>query len=80
MKPVLMPRYLFQAFLSAVVGGQEVSTVVSTSDLSITSGLVSHFVCVCVYVYVCVCVCMCVTACMHECVCAFVCAFMCIYV
>ena len=32
---------LFQAFLSAVVGGQEVSTVVSTSDLAITSGLVS---------------------------------------
>ncbi|XP_076466190.1 uncharacterized protein LOC143297656 [Babylonia areolata] len=30
------------AFLSAVVGGQEVSTVVSTSPLSITSGLVVH--------------------------------------
>ncbi|XP_025097286.1 poly [ADP-ribose] polymerase 4-like [Pomacea canaliculata] len=30
------------AFLSAVVGGQEVSTVVSTSDLAITTGLVVH--------------------------------------
>nr|KAG5699378.1 hypothetical protein BaRGS_008286 [Batillaria attramentaria] len=30
------------AFLSAVVGGQEVSTVVSTSELAITKGLVVH--------------------------------------
>ncbi|XP_070191086.1 protein mono-ADP-ribosyltransferase PARP4-like [Littorina saxatilis] len=30
------------AFLSAVVGGQEVSTVVSTSDLAITTGQIVH--------------------------------------
>lgn len=37
---IMLVFLLFQAFLSAVVGGQEVSTVVSTSDLAITTGLV----------------------------------------
>ena len=50
---VILP--VVQAQLSAVVAGQEVSTVVSTSELAITTGLVGG--CVCVYVCVCVCVC-----------------------
>ena len=71
-----------------MVGGQEVSTVVSTSDLAITSGLVSCCVCVYVCMYacmpvymrVCVCVCACMPVHMHVCVCACLYTCMCVCV
>ena len=55
-----------QATLKAVVGGQEVCTVVSTSDLSITRGLVKwlNFI---IPMWVCV-LCMCVLVNVYNCV------------